>query len=88
MFRWAKDGYFVSFKLETDLDLLIKKARAAIEKYNVDLVVANELHTRYKQVKLVTENEVINVDKVGTKDIEESFLTEVILRHKAKMKSS
>ncbi|KAH9255369.1 hypothetical protein BASA81_006488 [Batrachochytrium salamandrivorans] len=43
----------VSFKLETDEAILIAKATGAIDKYGVDLVVANELHSRYNKVVLV-----------------------------------
>ena len=40
---WAKECYVVSFKLETDPDLVIQKSKVAIEKYSVHLVVANQL---------------------------------------------
>lgn len=40
---WATQSFVVSFKLETDPDLTIKKAQGAITKYGVDLVVANQL---------------------------------------------
>ena len=49
---WAKNSYVTSFKLETDIRILTKKAHGAIDKYNVDLVIANELHTRYDKVIL------------------------------------
>jgi phosphopantothenate-cysteine ligase len=41
--EWAPDAFLVSFKLETDPSLVIPKAQKAIEKYGVDLVVANQL---------------------------------------------
>ena len=41
--QWAPNSYIVSFKLETDESMVIKKARAAIQNYGVDLVVANQL---------------------------------------------
>lgn len=44
--EWAPDAFHVSFKLETDERILYKKARAAIVKYGVDVVVANLLRTR------------------------------------------
>lgn len=44
--EWAPRSFVVSFKLETDEEILYKKAKRAIEKYRVDLVVANMLHTR------------------------------------------
>ena len=52
--EWAPDCFMVSFKLETDMDLVISKARAAIDKYGVHLVVANQLQTRRDVVYLVT----------------------------------
>jgi phosphopantothenate-cysteine ligase len=47
---WNKETYLISFKLETDAQILEKKAKGAIEKYGVDMVVANELKTRRSQV--------------------------------------
>lgn len=44
--EWAPDAFHVSFKLETDEELLLKKAKAAITNYGMHCVVANELHTR------------------------------------------
>ena len=50
---WAPDMFTVSFKLETDEAILLKKARSAISKYQMDCVVANILSTRYDRVTLV-----------------------------------
>jgi len=47
---WAPDALVVSFKLETDDSILETKARGAMEKYSVDMVVANMLHNRHDQV--------------------------------------
>ncbi len=44
--QWAPQAMVVSFKLETDQRILIDKARAALDNYNVHAVVANILHTR------------------------------------------
>jgi hypothetical protein len=51
---WAPQAMVVSFKLETDIALLIAKAKNAIVEYGVHMVVANELHTRKDIVYLVT----------------------------------
>ena len=40
---WAGECFVVSFKLETDPELVVQKSKAAIEKYSVHLVVANQL---------------------------------------------
>lgn len=53
----------VSFKLETDTSILMSKARQAIEKYSMDVVVANELQTRHKEVTVVTERTARSIQK-------------------------
>jgi phosphopantothenate---cysteine ligase (ATP) len=40
---WNPNTLVVSFKLETDLEILELKALSAIKNYKVDAVVANEL---------------------------------------------
>ncbi len=47
---WAPDAFIVSFKLETDEEILITKAKGAIENYGVHAVVANLLHNRKTRV--------------------------------------
>ncbi|KAG0141020.1 hypothetical protein CROQUDRAFT_136371 [Cronartium quercuum f. sp. fusiforme G11] len=73
--EWSNQAYTVSFKLETDETLLIPKARAALERYGHQLVIANELHTRKHQVLFVERTgevetvalpESTNVPIVGT----------------------
>ena len=43
----------VSFKLETDESLLMKKAQAALDGTGVSCVVANLLHSRHTEVRLL-----------------------------------
>lgn len=50
---WVPNAYVVSFKLETDTELLIKKSREALLKYNHKLVIANILQTRKHKVVFV-----------------------------------
>ncbi|XP_008558296.1 phosphopantothenate--cysteine ligase [Microplitis demolitor] len=52
---WVPRAFVVSFKLETDENLLISKARDALNKYNHNLVIANMLHTRKNKVVMVTK---------------------------------
>lgn len=54
--EWCPNAFAVGFKLETDANLLADKARRSLQKYNLDAVVANELTTRYKQVKVFTSD--------------------------------
>lgn len=55
--EWNPRTYLVSFKLETDASLLEQKAKAAIAKYGVDAVVANELKSRRTQVTVYLAKE-------------------------------
>ena len=50
---WAPEGMIISFKLETDPDLLVSKAQQALEKYAHHLVIGNLLSTRKWEVVLV-----------------------------------
>jgi phosphopantothenate---cysteine ligase (ATP) len=52
---WAPDAMIVSFKLETDPSLLVKKAQYALDKYSHHLVIGNLLTTRKWEVVLVSK---------------------------------
>ncbi len=82
--KWAQEAFVVSFKLETDKDLVINKACEAIDKYRVNLVIANELHTRREIVYFVDSSktvETINKDNEN-RNIEENIILELIRLHK------
>jgi len=81
-FLWAPNSFFVSFKLETDHDILLTKARQSIAKYCMHLVVANELDSRYKQVSLVTADyeEIINKEE-GIKEVEIPMIQSLVEKH-------
>ena len=53
---WAPSAFVVSFKLETDQELVVMKAKSSIEKYHVDVVIANNLISRRDFVQLVSSN--------------------------------
>lgn len=48
-----RDSMIVSFKLETDPELLLPKARTALARYGHDMVIGNLLSTREHEVVLV-----------------------------------
>jgi len=50
---WTTDCYVISFKLETDPDILLFKASKALEKYGHQLVIGNILNTREREVFLL-----------------------------------
>lgn len=47
---FAPNAFCVSFKLETDKNILVEKARIAIQKYDMHMVIGNVLETRYDKV--------------------------------------
>lgn len=74
----------VPSQLETDENILLEKARQALQRYGHKLVIANELNSRKDKVTLVTENEfeVIQIDsQKDTIEIEQLIVTNVIQRH-------
>lgn len=55
--QWAPRGsMIVSFKLETDPNLLVSKAEQALHKYGHDLVIGNLLTTRKWEVVFITKD--------------------------------
>jgi phosphopantothenate-cysteine ligase len=51
---WAPDAMIVSFKLETDPSMLVKKAQYSLNKYAHHLVIGNLLMTRKWEVVFVS----------------------------------
>ncbi|BGP15801.1 hypothetical protein JCM10213_005717 [Rhodosporidiobolus nylandii] len=52
--EWSNEGFVVSFKLETDPEILLPKARAALQRYGHQIVIGNLLDTRKYEVAFVT----------------------------------
>ncbi|PHU00925.1 Phosphopantothenate--cysteine ligase 2 [Capsicum chinense] len=84
--EWAPLAFCISFKLETDTDILLGKADMALKKYKMHMVVANELSTRKEEVIVVTEQEKITVRRdtpqLGA-DVEDPLINLVVDRHSA-----
>jgi len=78
---WAPEAYFVSFKLETDENILIKKANRALEKYGMNAVVANILDTRTKTVIIVTKEGQNELTIDGDQEIEELIIGALQISH-------
>lgn len=68
--KWATKSYIISFKLETDENILYEKAWKAICNYRVNLVVANLLHTRTNVCYLIYDNNLVvsNVENNNIND--------------------
>jgi len=84
---WTQSCYVVSFKLETDPSILVRKSRKALETYGHNLVIGNILSTRKKHVMIVTKEEqkdVIMTDEEleAGNEIEKKIVDEIVGRHK------
>ncbi|CAI9116389.1 OLC1v1017519C1 [Oldenlandia corymbosa var. corymbosa] len=89
--EWAPLTFCISFKLETDSKILLEKARRALKKNKVHLVVANELSTRKEEVIVVAENEEIVVRRNQSKaeaEVERPLVALLVDRHSAYIKHS
>ena len=53
---WCSHAFLVSFKLETDADLLDSKCKQSLQKYQHDLVIGNLLEDRKNHVILIKKN--------------------------------
>jgi len=88
--EWTPHGFLVSFKLETDPEILIPKARAALERYGHQVVIGNELHSRKLQVVFVSQavakEKWLRIDEEAVsygKEIEEDIIAELVREHLA-----
>lgn len=80
--EWAPAAFCVSFKLETDPDVLLQKADAAMYKYQMHVVVANLLSTYKQEVVAVTKGGKTTIRKPGQDiDIEEKIIEFLVQRH-------
>lgn len=83
--EWAPDAFTVSFKLETDDNLLIPKAQKSLRNYGHALVIGNQLHTRKHQVVLVARNSDGGFDDtwicVKDHEIEQDIVAALDVRH-------
>ena len=78
--NWCPFAFIISFKLETDPELLLPKARAALQKYHHHVVVANLLVERRTKVILVQPNSKsdIVIQRDGEGEIEESIVDQLV----------
>ena len=91
--HWVPDAYTISFKLETDAELLLKKAEKALETYQHRMVIANLLDKRKKWVQIVKRCEGADENAVSViqlsdsdmekgKEIEEEIVHMLVELHK------
>uniref|UniRef100_A0A453T787 DNA/pantothenate metabolism flavoprotein C-terminal domain-containing protein n=2 Tax=Aegilops tauschii subsp. strangulata TaxID=200361 RepID=A0A453T787_AEGTS len=87
--HWAPSAFCVSFKLETDPDILIQKAEAALRKYGMNVVVANELANYKDVVVMVTSTGKTTVSRRSKEDdLEEQLIGLLVKMHSDHAKQS
>ncbi len=89
---WAPIAMIVSFKLETDSSILIKKATTALERYNHQLVIGNLLQTRKHEVVFVTPQDhewikLTNSQIENNVEIESLIIPKIVKVHNEWIKS-
>jgi len=81
--KWTNNELFViSFKLETDQDLLLSKCKQSLSKYNHNVVIGNLLSTRKTNVIIITKNGGEEINKKDGIEIEELIINYIISLHK------
>lgn len=83
---WVPNAFVVSFKLETDDNLLITKSRESLNKYKHKLVIANILQTRKNRVVFVTPDTSYEIiltreQQLSGLEIEQPIVADLVRRH-------
>ncbi|KAJ3109838.1 hypothetical protein HDU97_000068 [Phlyctochytrium planicorne] len=89
--EWAPKAFIVSFKLETEPEILVDKARASLLRYGHQIVIGNILNTRKYTVKFITltleQNITLTEDQIANDvEIESLIVPELIKKHDAALK--
>ncbi|CAN6476835.1 unnamed protein product [Victoria cruziana] len=80
--EWAPRAFCISFKLETDAEILLEKAEMALNKYKMHAVVANELLTRKDQVIVLISRKKITIRRTEEfRDVEEPLIDLLVHNH-------
>jgi phosphopantothenate---cysteine ligase (ATP) len=66
--HWAPDAFVVSFKLETDKDILRQKAERAVERYGCHMVIGNLLQSRHDKVWILSPEDYRSKSPSSAKD--------------------
>jgi phosphopantothenate-cysteine ligase len=91
--QWCPKAFIVTFKLETDVSLLEKKARAHLDVHNgygVQAVVGNILGEHQKRVSLIlaTDPKVITIEASEETELEENLVAKLAEAHRAYITSA
>lgn len=87
--HWVPDAFVISFKLETDENILLNKSRIALKNYGHHLVIANILNTRRFKATIVEESSHEDITmSAGDGDIEAIIVERVVKKHLKRTTSS
>ncbi|KAJ1527471.1 hypothetical protein ONE63_007444 [Megalurothrips usitatus] len=78
---WVPSAYVVSFKLETDENILIKKARSALNTYKHKIVIGNLLQSRRNRVVFVTTHDESEARLTHSQEQQGLEIEELIVAH-------
>jgi len=81
--EWLPNGMIITFKLETDDDILFKKINVHLVNYNVDLVIGNILGKHRDQVVICQkEQEPLWLNrKPDQNELEQEIISTIVSRH-------
>jgi phosphopantothenate-cysteine ligase len=83
--EWSPKSFLITFKLETDEEILIKKSLKSIEHAKSDYVVANILQTRYDRVLIINNEKKYELFKGDEHYIEEKLINKIVELHEIYM---
>jgi phosphopantothenate-cysteine ligase len=83
--EWCPEAFIVSFKLETDKEILDFKCKKSLASYKQDLVIGNILEDRKNSVSIMNSQGVVHIIMVNSesKDIEEDIIEYLYSLHSA-----
>jgi len=83
--EWSPKSFLITFKLETDEEILIKKSLKSIERAKSDFVVANLLQTRYDRVLIINNEKTYELFRENEYYIEEKLINKIVELHEIYM---
>lgn len=83
--EWSPKSFLITFKLETDEEILIKKSLKSIERAKSDFVVANLLQTRYDRVLIINNEKTYELFRKNEYYIEEKLINKIVELHEIYM---
>ena len=91
---WAPNAFLVSFKLETDIEILRQKSMIAVKKYGSHIIIGNILQSRHEKVWLFAPNDFeiaydmedwsmkeLTKDRSSNKNLESSIVDIIVQSH-------